>query len=220
MAKAKPQGKFEGSIIGKILKTKLAVIASNWVFQGMRYMNVYEISLKLLLDLFFIFLLMTFFFEDVPFFLALVISIIISHTINWIINGHIFVLMRYVAPVPKTEQHFEDFIKQMEAAALKWKSVDGVAIYGSYCRGTLHKYSDLDVRVITSPGDMNAVKASVFCFYQRLIAFFQLFPLDVYCCDKMEFLDQLRDDEIPFILIDHSGRLTERYNISETSEGV
>ncbi len=220
MAKAKPQGKFEGSIIGKILKTKLAVIASNWVFQGMRYMNVYELSLKLFLDLMFIILFMTFVFTEFSFMSALVMSIIISHTINWVINGHFFALMRYVMPVPKTEQHFEKFIKEMELSALKWRSVDGIAIYGSYCRKSLHKYSDLDVRVITTPGHINAMKASMFCFYQRLVAFFQVFPLDVYCCDKMDFLDQLRDDEIPFILIDHSGRLTERYNIPETSEGV
>ena len=209
--KAKPQGKLEGSILGRILKTKLAVIASNWVFQGMRYMNIYEISLKLLIDVLIAFILLRFLLDEISLIPAILIALIIAHTINWVINGHIFVLMRYVAPVPKTEKHFEDFITKMKVSALRWKSVDGVAIYGSYCRGALHKYSDLDVRVITSPGVSNAIYGSIFCFYQRLIAFFQIFPLDVYCCDKMEFLDQLRDDEKPFILIDHSGRLSKRY---------
>ena len=209
--KAKPQGKLEGSIFGRILKTKLAVIASNWVFQGMRYMNIYEISLKMFLDLIFMTILLFFFLKEIPLISAILIALVIAHTINWVVNGHIFVLMRYVAPVPKTEKHFEDFIHKMNASALKWRSIDGVAIYGSYCRGTLHKYSDLDVRVITHPGVINAISGAIFCFMQRLIAFFDIFPLDVYCCDKMEFLDQLRDDEKPFILIDHSGRLSKRY---------
>lgn len=209
--KAKPQGKLEGSILGRILKTRLAVIASNWVFQGMRYMNIYEISLKMFLDLVFMTILLIFFLNETPLISAILISIVIAHTINWVVNGHIFVLMRYVAPVPKTEKHFEDFINKMKTSALKWRSIDGVAVYGSYCRGTLHKYSDLDVRVITHPGIINAISGAIFCFIQRLIAFFDIFPLDVYCCDKMEFLDQLRDDEKPFILIDHSGRLSKRY---------
>lgn len=209
--KAKPQGKLEGSILGRILKTRLAVIASNWVFQGMRYMNIYEISLKMLLDLMFIAILLFFFLKEIPSIPAILIALVIAHTINWVVNGHIFVLMRYVAPVPKTEKHFEEFIHKMKTSALKWRSIDGVAIYGSYCRGTLHKYSDLDVRVITHPGIINAISGAIFCFIQRLIAFFDIFPLDLYCCDKMEFLDQLRDDEKPFILIDHSGRLSERY---------
>jgi len=218
--KAKPQGQFEGSFLGKILKTRIAVIASNWVFQGMRYMNIYEISLKLLIDLVIVVLMMLLVFNDSSFIISILLSIFIAHTVNWVINGHIFVLMRYVAPVPKTEKHFEDFIQKMKSSALNWKSVDGVAIYGSYCRGTLHKYSDLDVRVVTSPGVINAVCGALFCFYQRFIAIFDLFPLDVYACDKMEFLDQLRDDEKPFILIDHSGRLSERYSNAETSGSV
>ncbi len=55
--KLKPQGKFEGTVLGSLLKTRLAVIASNWVFQGMRYMNIYEISLKLLIDVLFVYVL-------------------------------------------------------------------------------------------------------------------------------------------------------------------
>lgn len=211
--KSKPQSKLEGSILGKILKTRLAVIASNWVFQGMRYMNIYEISLKLLLDIVFMYVLVAFYPGNLQFLYILLLAFIIAHTINWVINGHIFVLMRYVAPVPKTKKHFDDFIGKMKVSAVRWKSVDGIAIYGSYCRGDLHKFSDLDVRVIAKPGRINAISGSVFCFYQRLIAFFAVFPLDIYCCDRMDCLDRLRDDENPLILIDHSGRLAQRYKL-------
>lgn len=214
--KLKPQGKFEGTILGRLLKTRLAVIASNWVFQGMRYMNIYEITLKLLIDILFIYVFYNLLSNYIDIVWSLITSVLIAHTLNWVFNGHIFVLLRYVAPVPKSAQQFEDFIQQMKIRALKWSSVDGIAIYGSYCRGTLHKYSDLDVRVVTRPGVINSISGAIFCLYLRLLAFFDVFPLDIYACDKMEFLDQLRDDEKPYILIDHSGRLADRYS----QEGV
>ena len=210
--KSKPQGKLEGTIVGNILKTRVAVIAANWVFQGMRYMNLYEIGLKMLLNVviasLFIFLML----ERTSAFSVIIISIVISHTINWIINGHFFVLMRYVAPIPKTELEFESFIGKLKKAALEWKSIDSVAIYGSYCRGNLHEFSDLDVRVITHPGYFNAAKGALFCFLQRAIAFVSIFPLDIYCIDKTSSLNRMRNDEMPFILFDHSGRTSDLYD--------
>lgn len=218
--KIKPQGRLEGSLLGNILKARVAVIASNWVFQGMRYMNVYEITLKLSLDALLLLIALNYLVDVMLTVPALVTALVIAHTINWIINGHLFVLMRYVTPVAKTEKQFEYFIEKMKAAALKWKSIDAVAIYGSYCRGTLHKYSDLDVRVITHPGVLNAIKGAVFCFFQRAVAFVSIFPLDVYCSDSMDYLDRLRDDERPAILFDFSGRLSDRYNSVERSDNA
>lgn len=209
--KLKPQGRLEGTLLGRFLKTRPAVIASNWVFQGMRYMNKYEITLKMIIDLILATILFIYLNDVVVDELAIVLSLVIAHSINWVLNGHIFVLMRYVAPIPKTEQQFESFIQRMKTIALDWQSIDGIAIYGSYCRGALHKYSDLDVRVLTRPGFINSVYGAIFCFYLRLLAFFDVFPLDIYACDNMQFLDQLRDDEKPAILIDHSGRLAQRY---------
>lgn len=210
--KSKPQGRLEGTLVGNILKTRLAVIAANWVFQGMRYMNGYEIGLKLILDAITAIFLYYFMFGKISTILAFAISIIIAHTINWIINGHFFVLMRYVAPIPKTEQHFADSVYKLKTSALKWNSIDSIAIYGSYCRGNLHKYSDLDVRVITHPGALNAINGSLFCFMQRAIAFLSIFPLDIYCTNRIEQLDRLRDDEKPIILFDNTGRLSSRYD--------
>lgn len=215
--KAKPQGRLEGTLLSKLLKLRVAVIASNWVFQAMRYMNIYEVSLKLFLDIIFTLMFMSIFMDGMSFGVALTLSVVSAHTLNWVFNGHIFVLMRYVAPIPKTEKHFDDFIALMKKSALKWQSIDGIAIYGSYCRGELHKYSDLDVRVLTHPGKLNAIYGSIFCLYLRFIAFFHTFPLDIYCTISMDFLDQLRDDEDPFILIDHSQRLKMRY---KSVEGV
>ncbi len=218
--KSKPQGSLEGTMLGNILKTRIAVIAANWVFQGMRYMCGYEISLKIILDILIALPLLYLMLEKLSVGYAFLLAAVIAHTINWIINGHFFVLMRYVAPIPKTEQHFETFIEHMKVSALQWKSIDSIAIYGSYCRGNLHKHSDLDVRVITHPGILNAIKGSLFCFMQRAIAFLSIFPLDIYCIDRMELLDRLRGDEKPIVLFDNTGRLSDRYGVEMERQNV
>ena len=210
MAKTKPQGQLQGSLLGRLAATPAGAIASNWVFQGMRYMNAYEVALKLVLDvLLAAMLLVLLFAAATP--VAIVVAFILAHTLNWIFNGHFFVLMRYVSPVPKTEQQFEDYVDDLRTDVARKSYIHGVAIYGSYCRGTLHKFSDLDVRVMAEPGSLSAVLASVYCFRLRFLAFFKTFPLDIYSCNDIEFLRRLRDDEVPVILLDRHSVLADLY---------
>lgn len=207
--KLKPQGRFEGSWLGRVVQSRAGVIASNWLFQGMRYMNIYEVSLKLILDALPALLLIWWFgLRDVGW---IVISILVAHTANWVLNGHFFVLMRYVRPVPKTPGDFHRYVEALKGKAEGAAYIDGVAIYGSYCRGQLHEHSDLDVRVIVNRGFINGVAGALFCCKERFKAFFMAFPLDVYCCAGLKCLDRLRADEKPVVLLDRSGGLRDRY---------
>lgn len=208
--KKKPQGRFEGTLVGAIGKSRLGVIASNWLFQGMRYMNAYEIVLKLTIDVMLAAIIIGIFgwWESAP---GITIGIVGAHTINWILNGHIFVLLRYVWPIPKSKDEFQDYVGSLTRSAQKNEWIDGVAIFGSYCRGMLHEHSDLDVRVTVRPGGVNGFMGAVFCAMERIKAFFRVFPLDIYCCVELRSLDRLRDDESPVILIDRSGMLSRKY---------
>ena len=207
--KMKPQGRLEGHWLGSILKTRPAVIASNWVFQGMRYMNAYEVFLKLALDLI-IFVIILLLWGGSVTVTSMFILAIIAHGINWIVNGHFFVLMRYVYPIPKTQQDFDEYVAGFALRAKRSRHVDGLAIYGSYCRGQLHEFSDLDVRVIVQGGLLSGMSGALFCVKERFIALFKVFPLDIYCCIETASLNRLRDDEKPTIIFDKSGML-ERY---------
>ena len=209
--KLKPKGRLEGSWLGSVAQSRAGVIASNWVLQGMRYMNAYEVGLKLLLDVLFALLLVWLFngWNRPGIVLA---SLLIAHSLNWILNGHFFVLMRYVYPVPKTADDFDLYVQRIKKQAVLSNFIDGVAIYGSYCRGQLHEFSDLDVRVIVRNGFMNGLAGAWFCLRERFMAFFAIFPLDIYCCVGTHCLDRLRDDELPVILQDRSGVLAERYD--------
>ena len=215
--KEKPQGRLQGTWMGLIAKSRPGVIASNWLFQGMRYMNWYEVSFKIFLDvLLMLFLISAFgWWENMA---GIIASFLIAHTMNWILNGHIFVLLRYVWPVPKTKNEFEKYVRELADSGENSKHIDGIAIFGSYCRGQLHEYSDLDARVIVGPGLVNGFLGAIFCTVERTKAFFKAFPLDIYCCIEFRSLDRLREDEVPIILIDKSGKLSERYSVQGTRD--
>jgi hypothetical protein len=208
--KLKPQGRLEGSWLGAVVQSRAGVIGSNWLLQGMRYMNAHEVALKLSLDaLPTLLMVWTFDWWESPG--KILMCLLLAHSLNWILNGHIFVLMRYVYPVPKTSQDFDRYVQRLKEQAQRSVSIDGVAIYGSYCRGQLHEFSDLDVRVIVRGGFLNGMAGAWFCLRERFMAFFAIFPLDIYCCVGTRCLDRLRDDELPVILQDRSGVLADRY---------
>jgi len=207
--KTKPVGIFENTQLGVILKSKFGVILSNWLFQGMRFMNRYEIMIKILLDTILLLIILQFIELTI---LNFLFSVLLAHTINWVVNGHFFVLMRYVRPFPKRESDFEIFIEKFKSIAMKFECVDSVAIYGSYCRQCLNENSDLDVRVVVKKGIVAGFCGALFCMFSRFRALLSTFPLDVFCCVEDAGLEKLRDDEIPVILFDRSGFVTDFYN--------
>jgi len=211
--KKKPQGGLEGSLLGRLMQTRLVVLLSNWVFQGMRYMNIYELTVKLSLDVVIAGVLLAFVWSETSL-LSVLYSILIAHTLNWLINGHFFVLMRYVYPFPTKVERFHSFADDMKARGERFRFIQGLALYGSYCRDKLHEGSDLDVRVIVNPGPLNGFMGASYCLWERFKAFLAGFPLDIYCCSGTACLDKLRDDEIPVVLIDRQGDFAQKYGVS------
>jgi len=203
---------FKGTLVGALLQSKGGVVLSNWVFQGMRQMNSYEIGLKLILDVV-LTIIVAYWVSDSlsPPMGTILLSFVFAHTLNWIFNGHIYVLWRYVRPVPTSMEKFKNFVQDMAKRGADRSGLDGIAIFGSYCRGKLHEHSDLDVRFVVQEGVVNGVLGAVYCFLERLAAFFKRFPLDIYCCVGMNGMEKLREDEIPVVLLDRSGLLSRKY---------
>lgn len=207
--KSKPSGRFEGKWVGRAIQSRFGVVASNWLLQGMRYMNRYEIGLKVSIDL----LLFSAFiaaFGSIEAH-AILIAAILAHSLNWTCNGHFFALMRYVRPISKSTTQFKDFVEQLQRRALECPHITGVAVYGSYCRGQLHKHSDLDVRVTVGTCWVDGVIGALFCAKLRLLAFISTFPLDIYCCVGTKGLEKLRSDEVPVVLLDRTHALANLY---------
>lgn len=217
--KQKSTDQYKNLFFAKLLSSPAGVIAANWLMQGMRYMNIYELTVKLTLDFFLV--LMVFVLTDWDFYPThLFFAFLLAHTVNWLLNGHFFTLMRYVWPVKKTRQQFEDYISALRDDVMHRNFVNSVGIYGSYSRNAWHCYSDLDVRLIVSPNLGAGVKGALYCVWLRSQAFFQAFPLDVYSCVGPVCLNRLRKDEVPVVLKDVDGFLFARHQKDSDKSGI
>jgi len=211
MIKKKPLPKsFKHSILGRLYQTKAGVLFANWLFQGIRYMNVYEVSLKLLLDISIAFFLIN---SRLPLRGTVwgIFSIVLAHTLNWLLNSQFYVTMRYVIPASRPTNVYKEYLQGMLNRGLKRRWLDGIAVFGSYCRGTVHGNSDLDVRFTVLPGVIPGLFGALYCLEERVRAFFTGFPLDIYSCSGSAGLEKLRTDETPVILLDKSGLLRPIY---------
>ena len=74
-------------------------------------------------------------------------------------------------------------------------SIIGIALYGSISRRQWHNRSDLDMRLLRASGFLNALRANLVMMRERIIAFLQRQPTDIYTADDIAFLAKMRSDE-------------------------
>jgi predicted nucleotidyltransferase len=200
---------FRNPILNYLFNMKIFVVLTNWTFQGMLYADQTERIFKISLDLFMMML----------FYLAhggwhsekyiVVIYLIIAHTLNWLFNGQIFVLARYLDFPPKKQKEFSKYLERLRRESEINSSIQSIAVYGSLSRNKLNDYSDLDVRIIRKQGYINGLRACMFGLYERTWAFYNKFPLDLYVIDNFSHLLKMRQDETPIIVYDNSNLLNE-----------
>jgi hypothetical protein len=208
--KKKPTNSQLPRVVARFLVSPLGVVLSNWIFQGFRYMNAYERTVKILIDVIII-LTIVFLTGWQTSYQTIIVAFLVAHTINWLANGHFVTLLRYVRPIPRTRQQFEDYVTGLGEDVAERSFIKGVALYGSYCRGSWHPNSDLDVRIIVDETFLAAAIGAVYCVFLRARAFLILFPLDVYCCVGPECLGRMRPDERPILLKDEGDMLKSRF---------
>lgn len=188
-----------------------AIIFSNWLFQGILYMDETEKLFKILLDLLLMFSLYFGFASYLASVPSLAVSVLLAHTINWIFNGQIFVLFKNLKLIRTELEHFRTYTNNLKTRMAREKSILCAAAFGSLSRGELKGSSDLDVRVVRRPGVINGIRACTFVFLERSRAFFSRFPLDIYVLDDFEDFSKLRRDEYPVTLHDPMGVLQKNY---------
>lgn len=168
---------------------------SSWLFQGILYMDTTERVFKILLDVLFFFPLYLAFRPHGSPLLGILIAFILAHTLNWIFNGQIPVLLKNLRLIKTEYERFEKYLDTLKKKVEKNDSILYAAAFGSLSRGELKGTSDLDVRLIRKPGFINGLRACIFIMKERSWATFNKFPLDIYVGDSMEFLKKMREDE-------------------------
>ncbi|ASJ03587.1 hypothetical protein A3L09_10125 [Thermococcus profundus] len=169
------------------------LLLSNWLFQGILYMDKTERVFKLALDMLFTLVLV---FLGVN----LGVSILIGHTFNWILNGHVFVVFKNLKIITTPREKFDVYLERLKKRVENEPSIVWAGVYGSLVRGEFKETSDLDIRLIRKLGVINGVRACIFVMRERSWATFHKFPLDIYVGDSVRFLENMNKKELPITL--------------------
>lgn len=188
---------------------KLILIFMNWFFQGILYMDNSEMLFKASLTLVPFFVLFNIFVIFVPFVISIILSFFVAHTLNWIFNGQIFVLLKNIKLTKTDVEDFAKYLDSLQSKVNREKSVLSVAAYGSLSKNQIKKTSDVDIRIIRKKGIVYGIRACMFVFAERKWAFFNKFPLDIYLLDNTADLAKL--DEQPIVLYDPLNLLNDYY---------
>jgi len=170
------------------------------MFQGLLYADPTERWFKLALDAV---LTLAFWLIFAPWLsgpTAWIAAFLCAHTINFLFNAQLWVLLKHYGLVRNSYQDFEEYIRDFGTRVNAEKSMQYVAVYGSYVRGEWKPSSDLDVRLVRRAGFVNGLRACWFLLRERTRAFWMRFPLDIYVADGFASLERLRLDEAPLVI--------------------
>lgn len=191
------------SVINSLLSSRIIVLISNYVFQGFRYMSFGEKVYKFLVTI--IFSIITFFFIN-----DFLISLLIGHTLNYILNGQFFVVYRYLfSGRTMSNEKLIEYLKLIEMNIDSYGLKD-ILFTGSFCRGKMSKTSDLDLRIYHKSDFISSIKAYFFATKLRFMGLTLKFPIDVFCFSQLSFLDKLDKIEIPVNMLKDSS-IIEKY---------
>ena len=191
-------------------QSKLGRLCSNWVLQGMLYMNPVEIIYKLGLDLVLVWAWWWLLGGEHTV-AAWGVAGLLAHTSNWIINGQPIALRRHLDWGKNDPRHFIAYIEALERRIQGSAYLAAAASFGSLSRGKYSDRSDIDIRLVMKPGLIDKLRAANFCFWERFRALLARFPLDLYAFDLEEMRRKMRSDEMPVIFWDPQMFLVNAY---------
>lgn len=188
---------------------------SQWIHQGFTYLDKTEMFYRVVWEIIpftiFYFLLTTC--AGVSMFISITVSFILSHTLNWIFNYNFWTGIDFT--IPKFRNLGNDgtiyYLRNVQKRVEKYDFITGCILYGSISRSVYGDKSDIDMRLLRSPGFFNGFKAYIVTFRERLIAVKSKCPMDLYLADDVKFLLKLRKDEKPVFLKCNDTRLSKLY---------
>ena len=197
-------------ILRNLLKNKLIILASNWTFQGVMMATWSERIFKFSLDI-----LMGILFSNTIFNFSeysMLLGLVLAHTINWLFNSNLVSILKFHG-VRFEKKRNDEFITEMADTFRKYggNNISQVIIMGSYSREEAKEGSDIDMRLIRSPGIIGFFYANLFTLYFRSIALLKWIPLDLFILDNETQLKMhMRSDEQPIIIFKSDARARTR----------
>lgn len=194
------------------LFSRWSALCIHWTFQGILNMDRTERLFKLGTDLCLALLFWVGFRLVMVEYAAVLLALVIAHTINLLFNGQILVLWLHYGVKKYDRQAVFRYIEGLRQRIGRESSILAVGIWGGIARGeTEEDYPDVDLRFFRKPGIRNGLVACWIMVKERSRAFFSSFPLDAFLSDNWQHIARLRADETPVLLYDPSGFLQRRY---------
>ena len=193
-------------------------VFSNWLMQGILHADKSEKGYKMMFTIFFwaIFIIVFNFYLNLGFTSSLILSFIIAHTLNWIINCNFYVLFVHRIRWLKTSK--PTLFNQLYNIQNRLENLSNrdwilyVVSHGGICKGTLSQHSDIDVSLIRKPGFKNLVSAIIFYVKEKKYADFKRVPLDIFICDTPEnCIKRAKGQKNPIVLFDPNNKVDTYY---------
>ena len=187
-----------------------------WMHQRTTYMDKTELFFHLILSLIVTLVLYSILYVYGYFSsqsVRILIAAIGARTLTFLFNDHFWggLLVSFGFVKNCGRKNIRKYLINSQRRISKCDSIHSYSVYGSLVRGEFHSKSDLDVRYIRRPGFINALAATSFAAKERVIAFLTRIPLDSFVGDKVEFLDKMRNDEIPILIKDEEAMMAQKY---------
>lgn len=183
----------------------------SWLFQGALYMDWRELLYRCTLEI--ILIMMVYTVCDLGGYecSCLYASIIFSHTLMWLLNGHLWALSigkgkRMAKNKPEVILNYFD---RLNLRLQSSSNVTGCTVFGSLSRGEFTENSDIDIIICRKPGFVSSLLAYSLAVKERVIAFFNKIPIELYCYD-LNRLEKLDKNEKPLLIKDETGEIIKK----------
>ena len=214
LTKAKPFPLPEPLASSPLVQNMMFVLCVNWLMQGMRGMGKKELAGRFLLELALAALLAAGLFAlGLNIATASSAALLFAHTVQFFVNGQLWVCMRYWPRWHLDPIRTRRFIAEAEALLRRQAWLAEAVCIGSGARGahSLKPRADIDLRLIFPPGVSAFLRMHALLLRLRAKALLARVPLDLYALDAVPDLQRCRQDEPLGILLDRHGRLRQQF---------
>lgn len=196
--------KLKGTFLGELCRYGWMLFLSAWILQGMRIMNWRELVIKLGFDVAV---------TSALYVCGLhwIIALLIAHTLNFTFNGQLFAMFTHMGATGVPARKFLDYTVKLSDECRDKDFLRAAIAYGSLSRGCYKSTSDIDLRLIPQPGELNWWKTALWAFWLRTKAFIDRYPLDMYVYDPDVVIKRMRTDELPIMLDEKNGSMKKYY---------
>ncbi len=197
-----------------LLQHCVVILAINWVTQGMRGMQLKELSFRLTLELILllsVFGLLKSLGISVAF--AFVVGAFGAHSFSYLFNGQFWVCARYCESYRRNPENLDLFLERVGTRLVATGWIEEAVCIGSQGRGqgTTTMRSDIDLRLLFGAGIVNWLRLNVLMLGLRTKAFLAGIPLDLYGYNDVSALDRFDQSEPLYIIKDAKKLIRARY---------